>query len=242
MEYYDVLGIEPDATQEAIRAAYREWMRLIHPDRNQGNRRAEELAKRINEAYEVLSDPVKRDKYDADGAPRFRDEGFSQQARRTPETDISPREAVEVEISLTLEQIDSGWDLRESCPLGDGIVGDPVLAHVPKGVLSGQRIMAACHHGRHDVIFVVRTLPHPVFDRRQEDLFTEIFVRERDVKSGNTIEVATLHDFPYYERPQLTLWDGLMDGEQIILEGYGLPFPRNPAQRGDLIVTVHIRR
>ena len=64
MEYYSVLGVEPNATQEEIRAAYREWMRLIHPDRNQGNRRAEELAKRINEAYAVLSDPAKRAAYD----------------------------------------------------------------------------------------------------------------------------------------------------------------------------------
>ena len=83
MNYYEILGIEPTATEPEIRTAYREWMRLVHPDRNQGNRRAEELAKRINAAYEVLSDPAKRAAYDRGSASESA--GF-----RQPESHCGP--------------------------------------------------------------------------------------------------------------------------------------------------------
>src|SRR5687768_6824986 len=60
--YYKVLGIEPAANQDEIKAAYRKLVRQYHPDKNSGR---EEFFKQIQEAYEVLSDEKKRDAYDA---------------------------------------------------------------------------------------------------------------------------------------------------------------------------------
>jgi DnaJ-class molecular chaperone len=64
-DYYQILGIEKDAGQKQVKEAYRHLAFKYHPDRNQGNPKASEEMKSVNEAYAVLSDPAKRREYDA---------------------------------------------------------------------------------------------------------------------------------------------------------------------------------
>ena len=66
--YYEVLGVEKDATPEQIKSAYRKLAMKYHPDRNQGDEKAAEKFKEVNEAHEVLSDPTKRKNYDTYGS------------------------------------------------------------------------------------------------------------------------------------------------------------------------------
>ncbi|HAL60927.1 MAG TPA: hypothetical protein DCP08_00785 [Chloroflexi bacterium] len=63
-DYYQILGVDRNADQKEIRKAYRRLARQYHPDVNPGDPSAQERFKEINEAYEVLSDPEKRQKYD----------------------------------------------------------------------------------------------------------------------------------------------------------------------------------
>ncbi|MDD4170413.1 MAG: J domain-containing protein [Desulfotomaculaceae bacterium] len=67
-DYYKVLGVEKTADAKAIKKAYRGLARRYHPDANPGDKQSEERFKEISEAYEVLSDPEKRKKYDEIGS------------------------------------------------------------------------------------------------------------------------------------------------------------------------------
>jgi curved DNA-binding protein len=67
-DYYQVLGVDKNSSEKEIKRAFRRLARQHHPDVNPGDAQAEERFKEINEAYEVLSDPDKRSKYDQLGA------------------------------------------------------------------------------------------------------------------------------------------------------------------------------
>jgi curved DNA-binding protein len=66
-DYYEVLGVDKTASQEAIKKAYRKLARQLHPDLNPDDPKAEDKFKELNEAYEVLSDEENRRKYDRYG-------------------------------------------------------------------------------------------------------------------------------------------------------------------------------
>lgn len=76
-DYYEVLGISCTADKESIKKAYRKMALKYHPDRNPDDKEAEENFKRINEAYEVLSDDSKRQIYDKYGKEGLQNSGFS---------------------------------------------------------------------------------------------------------------------------------------------------------------------
>ena len=73
---YDALGVAKSASQDEIKKAYRKLVREHHPDRNPGDKEAEERFKEIQGAYDVLSDPEKRKQYDAFGSADGRVGGF----------------------------------------------------------------------------------------------------------------------------------------------------------------------
>jgi len=86
IDYYKILGISKDATQEDIKKAYRKLARKYHPDLNKNNPNAQEKFQEINEANEVLSNPDKRKRYDEYGENwKYAEELEKQKKRQTKE-------------------------------------------------------------------------------------------------------------------------------------------------------------
>ena len=84
-DYYEILGVKKEASQDDLKKAFRHLARKFHPDLNKGSKEAEEKFKEVNEAYQVLSDPQKKAQYDQVGHADFKPGEYTQ--ARTPSYD-----------------------------------------------------------------------------------------------------------------------------------------------------------
>jgi molecular chaperone DnaJ len=132
-DYYDILGVTPQATDAELKKAFRTLAMQYHPDRNQGDKQAEERFKEVNEAYAVLSDPDKRAHYDRFGtAPGtgsssnfdagfgslFEDifENFLGGSGRGRRTRAARGEDLQYELKITLEDAAAGLETKVQIP------------------------------------------------------------------------------------------------------------------------------
>jgi len=117
-DYYEILGLQKNASPEDIKKAYRKMAMKYHPDKNEGDKSAEEKFKEIVQANEVLSDPEKRKLYDQYGhdwerASEMQGRGSSinqmfEQMRRAQERERAKGGSTQIRVPLTLEECYNG--------------------------------------------------------------------------------------------------------------------------------------
>jgi molecular chaperone DnaJ len=284
-DYYQILGVNRNASEKEIKQAYRRLARKHHPDLNPGDKSAEAAFKEINAAYEVLSNPEKRKKYDQFGeqweyADQFAKSGeqgrvrwdFGRGGTTFEYGDLSgfgdifsslfgdsgigsrmrgPRRGQDIEspIEVTLEEAYHGstrviqLQTEEPCTAcgGTGRVGNRVCTicngsggkiipkrlevKIPAGVRDGSRIRIAGEGGpgraggnKGDIYLVAKVLPHKLFERKGDDLYTEVSVPLATAILGGEVRLPTLNGSLSLKIPQET-----QNGKVFRLAGKGMP-------------------
>ena len=284
-DYYKILGVDKSADEKEIKRAYRKLAVKYHPDKNPGNKQAEEKFKELNEAYEVLGDSKKRARYDqlgssyrqwermggqpggfdwsqwAAGAPsggtrvEYGDledlfgggGGFSdffnsifggagtRTAGRTRTAQV-PGQDVEQPIEISLEEAYQGTTrtLQKD--------GRRLEVKIPAGSKTGTRVRVAGEGspglgGRPgDLYLVVTVRPHASFERKGNDLYTDVPVDLYTAVLGGETHVSTLAGDVV-----LTIPPESQQGQTFRLSGRGMPDLRDPKTRGDLYARMQVQ-
>ncbi len=256
-DYYAELGIGRDADEKEVRSAFRRLARQHHPDLNPGDERAEERFKRVNEAYEVLSDDEKRKAYDKYGDNWQRAEEIeSQFGAGTHRTTTSagfggfedliggfrfgnfegfgagrpPMAKLETDVEVTLEDAFSGS--QHIVTISRGGQNRRIEVTIPRGVANGSVVRVRPGQGQ-ELLLNVTVTPHRRFTRRGADLYIDVDVPFEDAILGGSVDVTTM------ERPvQLKVPPESRNGQKIRLAGKGMPVLGSPDKRGDLYVVL----
>jgi molecular chaperone DnaJ len=285
-DYYQILGVNRNASGKEIKQAYRRLARKHHPDLNPNDKSAEARFKELNAAYQVLSDAEKRKKYDKFGeqweyadqfaksggqerarwdfgrggtsfeygdlsgfggifSSLFGDSGVGSRIKRGPRRGQDIESAIEVTLeesyhgSTRLMQLQTeepctacggtGRVGNRICTICNGAGGKAVLRRlevkIPTGVKDGSRIRIAGEGGpglaggsKGDLYLVVKVLPHKLFERKGDDLYTEVSIPLATAILGGEVRLPTLNESLSLKIPPET-----QNGKIFRLAGKGMP-------------------
>ncbi len=257
-DYYKVLGVKKNSSDKDVKTAFRRLARKHHPDLNPGDEVANREFKRINEAYEVLSNPEHRksydrygdnwkraDRLDAEGWPFGYGGGSHGGARDVFGGDLSDFfdesghfggrrtptvQRLETSVEVSLEEAFAGT-IRNVSLTGHG--GPRTMeVKIPAGVKSGSTVRISPSKEL-QVMIRVAVQPHRRFNRRGNDLCVNVEVPFEVAALGGEAKLTTMTGTVV-----LTIPAGSGSGRKIRLVGKGMPVLRSPERLGDLIVTV----
>lgn len=285
-DYYKILGVDRNASEDDIKRAYRKLALKYHPDRNPNNPSAEENFKEINEANQVLSDPQKRARYNQLG------ESYTQWQHRGAPADgfnwddwFSPSHGGNVHVETgNLEDLlggdfseffrrifggmpgtgtqTQGGRTRRQAPQSRNIEQPVTISlleayqgttrkinlqnrtlevKIPAGARTGTKVRVASAIGgpgesKQDLLLVIEVAPDPRFERKGDDLYTNINIDLFTAVLGGEVNVTTLSG-----NVVLTIPPGTQPEQRFRLAHRGFPLLKEPAKRGDLFVRVKVQ-
>ena len=261
-DYYEVLGVAKGASDDEIKKAYRKAAKACHPDLHPDDKEAEARFKEVNEAYEVLSDPQKRARYDQFG---FNDPTMGGGAGGTgakpgtqPQTCPTCHGSGQQRVTMNspFGQVQTmrtcptcggkGKIIKDKCSKCSGTgftrVTRTVTLNVPAGVDDGQNfktIPGEGEPGRNggpagDLYITCTVRPHKIFKRDRYDLYCDVPVSFTQAALGGEIDVPTLGGTTKYNIPA-----GTQEGTSFRIRGEGIQQFRG-TNRGDMFFTVHV--
>jgi len=248
MDYYSILGVPKNASDQDIRKAYKKQSMQHHPDRG-GN---EEQFKKVNEAYSTLKDPQKRAAYD-NPQPQFNFNtqnmggfedmfahafgqgfgGFQQQRQQRRNRDIT------IPCNITLEDVLNGKEVIATYRLRSHRE-ESVNIIIPKGARHGDTIryeqlgddsIPGIPRGNLHVKIQVRK--HNKFDRNNDDLWTIESINALDLILGCSIIVNTLDG----QQVRINVPQGTRPGTTFRISDHGLP-NIDVGRKGNLLVRI----
>jgi len=237
MDYYSRLGVNKSASPEELKRAYKKLAMQHHPDRGGDQKTFQE----INEAYDTLKDPAKRQQYDAPKQTSYSNrqemnmnDFFNMFGQRSVKNSD-----VKVRINLTLEEVMQGKDLIASYRLRNGQQIDANI-RIHAGVEDGEVIRygglgdnAYTQLPRGDLLVQVRTMSHRHFKREGAHLHTTADVNIFDLILGTEIVIEKLTGGPL----NVKIPKGTDPGTVLSVHGYGLPSNRR-GRPGNLYVKI----
>ncbi len=250
--YYEILGLNRNATAEDIKKSFRQLARKYHPDVNPGDGAAEETFKDINEAYSVLSDETKRSQYDQlvfgkakrkpsvnNGYPTnnrtpfdtWTVKDFNQTTAKRPKvmSPTSSKRDIEAKLTLPLEKAYQGG--KERIRLEDG---RSLEVEMPPFMLNGQRIrLRGQGINEGDLYLKITVARHYFFEIRDNDIFCQLPLTASEAVLGGAIEVPTLDGSVKMMVPK-----GVKSGQRLRLANKG--YPDNQGKRGDQLVEIQV--
>nr|BAL57289.1 curved DNA-binding protein [uncultured Bacteroidetes bacterium] len=247
-DYYAILGVPRTASQEEIKRAYRRLARQYHPDTNPGNKEAEEKFKEIQEAYEVLSNPDTRAKYDQLGAnwreyERMAQQGtppFGSQTNFEAFADFSDffrmffgedfvRRARPVEVRLPVTLSDLYKGTTKVVSLGGQPLSIPLRPGTPPTTRLRLRGKAP---GGGDILVYLDVQPDPRFTLKDKDLYAPLPVPLYTALLGGPVTFTHLDG----TQLRITIPPETPNGHILSLRGKG--WPTTPP--GNLYLTVQV--
>ncbi|MBI2794708.1 MAG: J domain-containing protein [Ignavibacteria bacterium] len=261
-DYYKELGLEKGASEAEIKKAFRKLARELHPDTNPDEPGAEERFKRISEAYDVLSDPEKRAKYDQvnsqfnsfrsapGGGTTWQD--FGRAGRYNFNFDDLGKTFEGTSFGDLISQLFGGRTGRRPQPTSEIPTSVFSLTLTLEEAYNGVQKRLALGNSKFDVTFKpgitdgqrlkvpagvleVRIAPHPRYTREADDLKATDHIPLTTAVLGGKHTVQTLSGSLSVTIPKCSQL-----GKVLRLKAQGMPHYSNPNQKGDLYITLHV--
>lgn len=264
-DYYKILEVSPKATPEEIKKSYRRLAMTYHPDRNPGNKEAEEKFKEINEAYDVLSNEEKRRKFDMmsqEGTQTYKGGTSAKTSEGKEDTDFDfdffKKKTGEYseffKNFFSKSSLFKGDDFTGSITISLAeaysgstriltVLGKKLRINILPGIKNDQLLKIpeqgypGIAGGKNGDLYVrVKIESDGMFTRRGDELFTEIFVDIFTVILGGEIIIKTLSG-----DVRITVPAGMEYGKQLRIRGRGMPVYNAGGIYGDLFVKIKYR-